>query len=326
MLADQALAQKQYAAAQAKYQEAGKLFRTDAVLIGLRRVEAARAADKQRLQAEADKSARIKQLLAEGKTALTGKDYAKAVLAYQQAKKLAPDNLEVLAGLTQAEEARTKVAAARQAADLAAQRDNDFQKAMLAGQKALSAKNYKEAVLAYQQAAKIKPNDAQVTVQLEIAQRELRRAATTTKDEPKKKEEPKKKDDPKKKKEEASVPPATFQELIQSGQKALQAKKYDDAVKAFSDAQKLRPNDAATAKLLKQAQKLQSDTKSADPKKKMGSLTPDDRFEHDLFTVSRSQNDFAIRIEKTDVWDEHRKRRNIEPLDYGLAGLTIRNS
>src|SRR5207249_1101834 len=90
-------------------------------------------------------------------------------------------------------------------------READFQKAMAAGQKAMAAKNYKEAVQAYQAATKLKPGDAQVSSLLESALRELRRST----DLPKTKEEPKK----------TTADPQQFQQLLAAGQKALQAKK-----------------------------------------------------------------------------------------------------
>src|SRR5205807_1796341 len=97
---------KNYDTAQAKFQEAGSHFKTDAVLTGLRQVEtgrAALAAKTQQADAEKNKTDVVKELVTTGKTHLTNKDYPAALQAFQQAKKLAPDNLDAVAGLTQAE-------------------------------------------------------------------------------------------------------------------------------------------------------------------------------------------------------------------------------
>jgi tetratricopeptide (TPR) repeat protein len=114
VLAERAMTQQQYEVAQAKYHEAGKLFATDAVATGLRRAESARAERVNRAEAERTKETRAKQLAAEGKASLDARDYAKAVAKYQDAKKLDPDSVEVLAGLTVAEQARSKQLASAQ--------------------------------------------------------------------------------------------------------------------------------------------------------------------------------------------------------------------
>jgi tetratricopeptide (TPR) repeat protein len=239
------------------------------------------AASAQAAEAAKKKTEAYQKLIGDGRQALEAKRYDEAIKAFGDAQKLLPGDQTSAGYLKDAQQAKADAtaavaAAAKKQAEEAqkaavaaaiAKRDNDFRNAMIAGQQAMQAKNYKEAVQSYQFAIRIKPNDAQATAQLDAAQRELRRVETTPKEDPKKKEDVKKKDDTKKKKEEASTPAPTFQELMLAGQKAMQAKKYDEAVKAFSDAQELRPNDAAVAKLLKQAQKLQSDTKT-DKKKK----------------------------------------------------------
>ena len=90
---------------------------------------------------------------------------------------------------------------------------------------------------------------------------------------------------------------------MQDGQKALQQKKYDDAVKAFGDAQKLQPSDVRASQFLKQAQKLLNDTKGAEPKKKMSLLGPVDSPEREPWlAVSRSQDAVPIRREQPQTW------------------------
>src|SRR5258708_11468908 len=72
--AQQALTAKDYDTAQAKFQDAGKLFKTDAVLTGLKQIDAARAAlaaDAAKTAADAKKADTVRQLLATGNAALT---------------------------------------------------------------------------------------------------------------------------------------------------------------------------------------------------------------------------------------------------------------
>lgn len=246
VFADKALAQKQYAVAEAKYEEAGKQFRTDAVLTGLRRAQAARAAETQQAKAEADKSARIKQLLAEGKTALDAKEFAKAVQTYQQAKKLAPDNVDVLAGLTQAEEARVKFQAAAQRQAVDAARSKEFERLLQSGQANLKAKQYDAAAVALSEALKLKPGDAAARAALQDAEAGRTKAAANVQAA-----------EAAKKKTEA------YQKLIGDGRLALEAKRYDDAIKAFGEAQKLLPGDQTSTRFLKDAQQAKADAAAA---------------------------------------------------------------
>src|SRR5207248_5276799 len=104
--AQKALAVKNLDIAQAKFEDAGKLFKTEAVLTGLQQVQTVRsalAAEQKKTEADLAKSDTIKTLIADGKAALSAKNYADAAKKFHEAKKLAPNNLDVLAGLAQAE-------------------------------------------------------------------------------------------------------------------------------------------------------------------------------------------------------------------------------
>src|SRR5207302_4424545 len=99
--------------ATAKYQEADKLFHTDAVLNGMRQVKEAQ--DKDRAAAELarqkqlqhqQQAAAVQQLLNSGRTALAAGQLDAAAKAFAEAKKLAPDNAEVLKGIIQTEQAQ----------------------------------------------------------------------------------------------------------------------------------------------------------------------------------------------------------------------------
>src|SRR5205823_2251374 len=97
--AQKALAVKNLETAQAKFEDAGKLFKTDAVLTGLQQVQTARsalAAEQKKTEADLATSDTIKTLVADGKSALLAKNYADAAKKFQQAKKLAPNNLDAL--------------------------------------------------------------------------------------------------------------------------------------------------------------------------------------------------------------------------------------
>ncbi len=224
-----ALAIKDYDAAQAKFEEAGKLFKTDAVLVGLKQIDSARAASAEALkkaEALAKREETIKNLLAIGNTALADKKYLDALKAFRQAKALAPDNLQVLAGLTQAELATKEPIKTDPGVGAKAK----LQDLLISGLAALKAKNYDAAEKALRSAGALDPTNSAVIQGLrDVAQG--RKALA-----------------------DAKVAQADFQAALSLGQKAMLGKNYESAVQSFQRALKLMPDDAGALKLLRQAQ------------------------------------------------------------------------
>ena len=109
--AREALAEKKYDFAQAQFQAAGKLFNTDVVAKGLEQVQSARIADLAGAKAEKEKSEktqRMAEFFDAGKSALDAGRFAESVQKLEQARKLDPSNVEVLAALARAEQARDR--------------------------------------------------------------------------------------------------------------------------------------------------------------------------------------------------------------------------
>ena len=235
-LAQQALAQKNYDMAQAKFQEAGSHFKTDAVLTGLRQVDAGRAAAvavTQKGVTEKTKADTIQQLMTTGKTALASNDHPAALKAFQQAKKLAPDNIDVVAGLTQAELANNRLKAQAQETS----RTQDFQKLLKNGQANLTAKQYDAAVANLTEATKLNPADATAQAALKQAIQARDGSASDAK-------------------AQAAAKQRTdaYQKSLNDGRSALAGKRYADAIKSFADAQKLIPGDKTSKDYLQEAQ------------------------------------------------------------------------
>lgn len=233
--ANKALAQKEFDAAKFKFQEAGNVFQTDAVLTGLKQVEAARTkalADidsaRQKTLAEQEKAGRLQKLMSDSKTALSAQKFAEAVDKLQQAKRIAPDNLEVVAALSKAEQARDKALAETvrktpPGDKIGSDPSKDSQAAKKAAQDAIAADALKAEAL---------------------------------------KKEALKKEALKKEAEQLKL--ASFQKSLQSGQAALQGKKFEEAVRAFQDAARLFPSDQKTLALLGDAQKAWERAKADD--------------------------------------------------------------
>jgi hypothetical protein len=106
--AQDALAAKHYDQAIAAYQEAGKVFKTDAVLTGQKQAEDLRDREKAqadaatlKLDEDAKRDSQVKKLLADGQKSLDAKQYDQAVSQIREAGKLAPGNVDVLAALSE---------------------------------------------------------------------------------------------------------------------------------------------------------------------------------------------------------------------------------
>src|SRR5262245_30052711 len=252
-LAQKAQAAKNYTVARAKYEEAGKLFRTDAVLTGLRQVETGQAqtlaeaqAAKQKALDEQQKADRIKQFLTQGQTAFDSKQYDAAVKALRQAKKLAPDNIDVLTALTRAEQANEKAQAEARLSAAENDRQKNFQRLLDSGKANLANKQFDAAKLALTQALVLKPGDPDATTSLQAVDKAL----STVKLDAGAKEAAEKK-------------AASYQKFMDEGRLALSTKRVDDAIRAFSAAQKLVPGDKASQGFLLDAQKAKQDADAA---------------------------------------------------------------
>lgn len=244
-LAQTALAAKNYDTAQAKFQEAGQVYKTDAVLNGLQQVDKGRAAlgaESKRAEAEKAKADAVKQLVTTGNAALTSKDYAAALQAFQQAKKLAPSNLDVLAGLTQAELAIQRLNRDTEQA----QRTQAFQRLLKNGQANLANKQYDAAVANLTEATKLNPTDATAQAALKKALQARDASLTDVKGQA-----------------AAKLKTATYQKLLADGRRALDGRRYAEAIKAFSDAQTIFPGDQTAKDYLQEAQSARKAAEAA---------------------------------------------------------------
>jgi tetratricopeptide (TPR) repeat protein len=250
-----ALAGKRYDEAATHFQEAGRLFRTDAVLTGMRQVEQGRTQlqtqarqIEQKKTAEAQRASNVQRLSAQGRLALEAKQYTKAVEAFAAARNVAPNDVDVLTGLAKAEQAQAKSAAEARAKATDQQRQQDFRR-LLDGAKAnLDVKQHDAAALAATEALKLKPGDAaalQAKAQAEAARKAASPATAPAPADQARRAE-------------------AYQKAMSAGRLAIAARQYDTAIKSFADAQKLVPGDKSAAAFLEQAQQAQQDAAAAD--------------------------------------------------------------
>ncbi len=248
-LAKQAMAEKRYDVATVQFQEARKVFQTDEVLTGLREAQEAQKQDKARADAEAreqaeerTRAAELDSLMTQGRLALETKQFDRAVKAFRDASKKAPGNVDVLAALSKAEQARDDATAVSKRQKEDQERQAAFQKLLDSGKASVAAKQYDAAAVALNEALKLKPNDPAAKAALQEAEKgktvavvDAARAAEN-----------------KKKLEE-------YQKALADGRLALSTKQYDAAIKAFREAQKLLPGDQASANCLADAEKAKKD-------------------------------------------------------------------
>jgi tetratricopeptide (TPR) repeat protein len=259
---DEAVTAKKYADAVSQYQAAMKLFRTDAVLSKLKTTGDLLAREKAAIaarEAEAKRSAQVKDLLGQGQKALDAKKYAQAVDLYKQVRKLAPDNVEALAGLTRAERERDaeadrirreREAKARPIDPKAKQREEDYKLAMDAARAAVKKNNLPGAINAFKEALRLKPGDPTATEALASAQKLLQAEETKKRAAEEAKKKPTAADPKMKQRQE------DYKLAMDAAQAAVKKSNWTGAVNAFKEALRLMPGDKAATDGLASAQKL----------------------------------------------------------------------
>ncbi len=234
--AQKAVAARRYNEAVTHYQEAGKLFRTDVVVNGIKQAEQMRdrekaqheaeqrrlAAEKQRAAAEAKRRAEFARLTAQGQVAMAARRYADAVKAYGEALQLEPGEAGAMKALHEAQQAldaartppkpppapRPQPAAPTPPKLPAPPPPNpqaEYGKAMQAGATLDKQKKYADAVQAYRTALRWLPGDARATAALKNAE---------------------------------------YEAYMAEGKKLLAARRFADAAKEFEEALKLVPTSA----------------------------------------------------------------------------------
>lgn len=251
--ANQALSARNYAGARAKFEEAGKLFRTDAVLTGLRQVETAqtqhtaqaKAAQEKAIEQQ-QKGERVRQLLAQGQSALDAKQYSAALKSLRQAKALSPDNVDVRAALTKAEQAQQKAQTEARRIAEETERQTKFRRLLDSGKTNLANKQYDAAKLALAQALVLQPGDPEATAALQTVDKALSGGVLDAKA-----------------KAEAQRKATAYQKHMDDGRLALSTKRYDQAIKAFTSAQSILPGDKTSQNELQEAQKARTEAANA---------------------------------------------------------------
>lgn len=239
-LAQKALATREYDLAESQFEEARKVRATDVVLTGLRQVQTGRAARLAELKKNEElqkKAETIKLMISTGNAALDAKQYSEAIKTFQQARKIAPDNIDIVTGLTRAEQARDRALAEAQTKAAGLERTQKLGRLLKSGQANIAAKQFEAAVANLTEAASLEPGNPTIAGELKkaIAGRDAQFADA-------------------KAQAAAKQRAATYQKLLSEGRAALDTKRFPEAIKAFTEAQKVLPGDKTSSDYLKEAQ------------------------------------------------------------------------
>jgi tetratricopeptide (TPR) repeat protein len=237
--ANAALVAKRYDDAEKQYRTASQYFKTDAVMTGLKQIAVARTAEQKAVQAKADMAQRVANLLSAGKASFDAGRFPDAVVKLQEARKLEPTNVEVLAALTCAEQARDRAqAAAVQSAKVGPStpipavsppvtkgedpRQAEFKKLLGEGQLALKSQRYDVAIKSLTAAQKLMPQDQTVATLLAEA-----RSGQASLDQ----------------KTAVQAQSAKVQTALAAGRAALKSNDFVTAAREFAAAKALAPTD-----------------------------------------------------------------------------------
>jgi hypothetical protein len=239
----QALGAKQYDKAVAAYREVTKLQpgHVDA-LAGLSKAERERDAEADRLRRDKDLKARqaeFDKLVVAGKAHLQAKRWPQAQTSLRQAVNLFPGNVVAKQLLAQADAGVASMKTPPIDPKLTKQKA-DYDLAMSAGRDAVKKNNLPGAQNSFKEALRIVPGDKAATEALGSVERLLRMAQDA---------EVKKKQTADEMKRQA-----VYNGYMALGQSAMKAKKYAAALKAFTEALKVKPNDPAALQGQKEAQ------------------------------------------------------------------------
>jgi Flp pilus assembly protein TadD len=234
------------------------------------------------------RAAEIKSLLDNGQAALNSKNFDQAIQAFDKLSKLDPGNPAAKKGLDEARKGKQVLEAKL--------REAQFAKLVATGQSSLTAKNYDQAVASLRAALKLKPKDDKTAEALKKAEK-LQAEARTKKDKLDRKvdrilakgDKALERHDyatmtrlikaaetvapghakvvaAKKALEQARKAKANAEEYLKQGRKAFKARKYEEAVRLFTLASQLFPQDMMIKSLLQRANDRLALKKKADAK------------------------------------------------------------
>jgi tetratricopeptide (TPR) repeat protein len=216
-----ALAKQRYEEAEKAFIDALKLRPGDTEVVnGLVEARTARATAAH-AKKENKPQEEVQRLLAQGREAMASKQYAAALRAFDSACQVAPRDAEATKGRTEAQDALERDETEKK--KLA-----DYQLHMKAGQVAMMAQRYQDAIREYLAAQQVIPGDFAAV----LAQRQAENLIAAVQNQDKRR--------------------AMYTDLMERARTALREKRYDQATDALATALQLFPGDADATKALRE--------------------------------------------------------------------------
>jgi tetratricopeptide (TPR) repeat protein len=175
---------------------------------------------------EQQKRRRLQRFLVQAGIDLAGKRYAEALKGYQQALDLFPNDPDALQGLS---EAKAGLLVVESNKENQTKRKEEFAQLMELGRTAMKNKQYAAAIGLFESALKLEPTD----VDARENRQEAQEALDSDKAEKQKLEQ--------------------FQKLMKAARAAMDANRYDEAIRKFQEATELVPEDREAAQGLQLA-------------------------------------------------------------------------
>lgn len=263
--AEEARQRQQFEVAVAKYTEAGRLQKSDAVLNGLKAAEEglqqqrALADQKRRQEAEAkERNERIARLLSRGAAAEKGKNFAEALTAYREGLALAPDHVDLLAAQARAQAAQAESLATAEASERA-KVDRQIERLAKLARQSLAARQFEASTAYVNQIKKLKDNDPAVALlEKEIA--EARSTADQARadlqgklaDRARAQSQAQANREAELAQQQAALKERQRERLLANVQSAIQSRQFDVAAEGLREAARLAPTDPNVGRLQKQ--------------------------------------------------------------------------
>jgi tetratricopeptide (TPR) repeat protein len=229
---DGALKEKRYQDAEKAFGDALKLFPDDgAALKGMVTARSALLALSEQGVEKEKRQAEYQRLMAQGKEAMEGKQYAAAVQAYERA-------LQLVLGDETAEKALAAARAALAADDNDKARLAEYRTHLEAGKTALVAQRYADAVREFIAAQRLIPGDPEAVQGQKQAENQLDALMDREKRQ------------------------KAFGELAERAQKALRERRWDDAIDSLKAALQLFPADARVQQALREAEQARTQARA----------------------------------------------------------------
>ncbi|UTW61086.1 tetratricopeptide repeat protein [bacterium SCSIO 12741] len=210
----------------------------DEIEAELRKEEEAKKAAAKAAKNEEKYALNYRKAVSKGDALIKSKKFDEAIAAYQEAKKWGPTEKYPDEKITEAKEMKAKAAEEAKQAEI----DEKYKAVIVKADAFFESKKYKESIPLYQEAVKLKPDEAWAQDQITEAKKLQAQL-----------------EEEKRKAEEAAKLEAEFKAAMKSGDDKLASQDFDGAIASYEQAAKLKPGEAAPKTKIAEAKKAKEE-------------------------------------------------------------------